>query len=155
MSALKPFNIDLDDLASLMDVRARDTIDFYLDAQTGEIITTGDGAEVSEEIEGAIEAGDDRFVQIPENDSRDSYAIMEDFIATIESPAVAERLQRAIEGKGAFSRFRREVASEPELCDRWYQFESEQQRVAAVEWLESLGITSTWTPPPALKQTKS
>ena len=128
MQELRELHIDLDEIAEAMDLTSRDTIDFFLDMQTGEIIITGDVAEGSEEIEAAIDAGDVRFENIPENDSRDGYSLMEEFIATLGPSLIADRLQNAIIGKGAFGRFRRVLETQPDLQQRWWVFEAEERR---------------------------
>jgi len=64
---------------------------------------------------------------------------MELFIASIEDPGRAERLARAIAGRGAFRRFKDELARWPGELERWYAFSKERQRGPARSWLAVAG----------------
>ena len=46
--------VDVDEVAEAMDVGTRDTIDFFLDMQTGAVVVTGDGID-----ERDVDADDD------------------------------------------------------------------------------------------------
>jgi hypothetical protein len=52
----------------------------------------------------------------------------------------ANRLDRAIRGRGAFRRFRDELHGEPDELDRWYAFKLDRLRARARRWLESEGV---------------
>jgi hypothetical protein len=47
-----------------------------------------------------------RFVEIPSFDSYEAYGVMEAFIDTVTDDRLANQLQRAITGRGAFRRFK-------------------------------------------------
>jgi hypothetical protein len=64
---------------------------------------------------------------------------MEDFIRTVDDAAIRARLSRAIEGRGAFRRFK-DVCAEHELLEKWHAYEHERQLEEARGWLESIGI---------------
>src|SRR5262245_28943906 len=50
-----------------------------------------------------VEAGfGTRYIRVPEGDSREAYRDMEVFIATVRDVRLANRLERAISGRGAF-----------------------------------------------------
>ena len=60
---------------------------------------------------------------------------MADFAETITDERVARRLFRAIQGKGAFRRFKDELHDEyPDLLPAWYAFRDIRKR-RAVQWL--------------------
>jgi Uncharacterised protein family (UPF0158) len=64
------------------------------------------------------------------------YQDMADFAETMDSERVRERLGRAIQGKGAFRRFRDELHHRfPDLLPAWYAFRDARARRRAVEWL--------------------
>ena len=82
----------------------------------------------------------ERYVEVPPADTRDAYRDMEDFIETVEDEQFANRLWRAIEGKGAFRRFKDTLYDRPAEQERWYKFKDDCLRQRAIEWLESLDI---------------
>jgi len=64
------------------------------------------------------------------------YQDMADFAEGITDERAARRLLRAIDGKGAFRRFRAELQEEyPELLSAWYAFRDARATRRAVEWL--------------------
>jgi hypothetical protein len=138
MATARELPVDVDEVAEAMDVTARDTIDFFLDMQTGEVIVTGDGVE-DEDVDLDDE---ERYQQIPERETSENYDLMRDFIATLDDDdrAFAERLSRAIEGAGAFGRFKRELSGRREVQERWYEFRNAALRQDALDWLRSLDI---------------
>jgi hypothetical protein len=138
MSELRQLPIDIDELAEAMDVGTRDTIDFFLDTQTGELVVTGDGCDEEIDVE-----DDDRYEPVPARDTAENYDLMREFIATLDDRRFAERLSHAITGSGAFGRFKRELANRPEAEADWYKFRSDALRRDAIEWLSSIGLQST------------
>jgi Uncharacterised protein family (UPF0158) len=64
------------------------------------------------------------------------YQDMADFAEAITDERAGRRLARAIQGKGAFRRFRDELHDEhPELLPAWYAFRDVRANRRAVEWL--------------------
>ncbi len=61
---------------------------------------------------------------------------MADFAEDIGDDRARRRLGRAIQGKGAFRRFKDELHQEyPDLLPAWYGFSDTRARRRAVEWL--------------------
>lgn len=81
-----------------------------------------------------------RFVEIPRTESRIAYQDMADFIETVDAPRVQDRLWSAIEGRGAFRRFRETIRRYPDLEQRWYTFSEAPSRERAIAWLRTEGI---------------
>ncbi len=64
------------------------------------------------------------------------YQDMADFAERVSDERVGRRLARAIQGKGAFRRFKDELHEEyPHLLPAWYAFRDTRARHRAVEWL--------------------
>ena len=64
------------------------------------------------------------------------YQDMEDFAEAITDERAGRRLARAIQGKGAFRRFKDELHEEhPDLVSAWYAFRDARARRRAVQWL--------------------
>lgn len=64
---------------------------------------------------------------------------MEQFIATVDSADMAERLQIAVRGRGAFSRFRATLQQDEVLVSRWAAFSEERRLGRARAWLADAG----------------
>ena len=89
----------------------------------------------------AVEAGfGTRFVAVPRIESREAYGVMEDFIETVGEERLQSQLWRAIDGRGAFRRFKDVLADHPAEEERWFRFEQERERQWAVDWLRAEGI---------------
>lgn len=88
------------------------------------------------ELAEQIESGD--WLYISSEGSRAAWLDMEMF-AELQEPWLGRRLHAAIEGRGAFRRFRDLVYDEPELSEAWRQFSSERSAGRAVEWLMGEG----------------
>jgi hypothetical protein len=64
------------------------------------------------------------------------YRDMADFAEQVRDERAGRRLARAIDGKGAFRRFRAELHEEyPELLPAWHAFRDIRAQRRAVEWL--------------------
>ena len=64
------------------------------------------------------------------------YQDMADFAEAITDERAGRRLARAIEGKGAFRRFKDELHEEyPDLLPAWYAFRDVRADRRAVQWL--------------------
>ncbi|MEB1809588.1 MAG: UPF0158 family protein [Bacillaceae bacterium] len=86
-------------------------------------------------IEEAIDIieNEENFVPIPSQFDIDEYEIMETFSLNIEPAKVRERLCRAIQGRGAFRRFK-DLIIELGVADEWYKYKEERLKEIAAEW---------------------
>ena len=137
MEAKKRLKIDLDELCSAMDDSSYEH-EYYLNLQTGEILFISDymDDEESSKLRDKIDEQPDRYERIPKVESREGYEDMEDFIATVEDDHLAELLQLAIDGKGAFRRFKDVLARYPVERERWFRFRDERIEQRTLEWLD-------------------
>ena len=87
-----------------------------------------------------------RYLQVPESDSFAGYADMKAFIESVPDRAFADRLWTAIQGKGAFHRFKDTLAAQPALEQRWFKFKEEQMRARMAEWLAAQEIEAEGVP---------
>jgi len=117
---------DLDDAAVDATIRQRDVPDWQREAL----------AEANR-----VERGfGTRYVAIPRDDAHDAYRAMEDFIGTVDDERLRERLSDAIDGRGAFNRFKRVLSDHDEERDRWFTFWDARLRERVVVWLEDEGV---------------
>ncbi len=81
-----------------------------------------------------------RYLPVPPQDSREGYRDMEAFIETVTDEHVAELLEVAIDGPGAFRRFKDVLARYPQERERWFRFKEERLRQRVLDWLADKGI---------------
>ena len=69
------------------------------------------------------------------------YQDMADFAERLSDDAAGRRLTRAIQGKGAFRRFKNELHEDfPKLLPTWHVFRDDRATRRAVEWLADEGL---------------
>jgi len=123
----------------------------YLHFDTGEVIRIVDG--VAEPAMHARIMNDGRYLRIVPVSPRGQYRWMEGFIATVEDEELRRRLNIAIDGKGAFRRFKDALMSHPVDRERWFAFRRGRLRSCMEPWLTAHGIHSverpTWHVPTA------
>jgi hypothetical protein len=148
--------IDLDGIADALADQTDYEHQWLIDPQTGQIaVWTSDTG-----IDGQtpVDLDDLDMVCIVPLPSWVWYQDMADFAEAITDERAGRRLLRAIQGKGAFRRFKDELHEEyPELVPAWYAFRDARARRRAVEWLadnslidtEAAGIFLTGHPDPA------
>lgn len=114
---------------------------WYLDLESGEVWLVSDDV-VDEDLPLPREELEEspRFLLIEPAESHESWQVMADFVDTVRGPALRTRLADAIEGKGAFRRFKDVLLSYPEERDRWFAFETERADARARAWLAENGI---------------
>ena len=132
---LRPLAVDLEQLAMVLEGDPRDG-GGRVDLTTGEVWPE---IAFDDEDEDENEDEDPRWLWVDGNGSRASYHDMAEFITTIPDPDLADRLERAIHGKGAFGRFKNQLAHHPNAFDRWFTFSAERQRGRARQWLADNG----------------
>ena len=95
-----------------------DTIDCYYNPEKDEIFLSNIG-----------EDGDLTEDEYEINE----YQMMEDFIETIENMDIKNNLQRLIQGKGAFRRFK-DYCAEMDIIQDWYDFRDKKYKEIAIGW---------------------
>ena len=158
---MKKLKVDLEMIANAMEDVARMDMDYYLDKETGEVIIT------SEETFGYAEEEDedkiredlpdwqkediklakdilfkkpDRYICIPERPSYEGYNLMVEFAEKVDGELLREKLNIALDGKGAFRRFKNVIADYPDYRGKWFKFRNEKLNKEVIEWLNSIGI---------------
>lgn len=116
----------------------------FLHVDTGEVLRLVDGS-VDPELLHRVRA-DALYLPVDPVSSREQYRWMEHFIQTVEEPALVEALTAAIDGKGAFRRFKDVLMSHPVDRERWFKFRSERLRDCMNSWLETQDIEPTPRP---------
>ncbi len=83
-----------------------------------------------------------RYIRIPEREKRVAYQSMIDFIDTVEDSLLKEELSSALNGKGAFRKFKHVLVKVPRERKRWHGYNAKAMKKESVEWLRSLGIVA-------------
>lgn len=129
--------VDLEQLADLIDA-GPDSAGGRLDLTTGEVWPEF-AFQDSIDMDSDDEDDPDRWLHVWPAGSRRAYDDMVDFTATRGSPALAARLERALEGRGAFRRFKDTLMDWPEDREDWFVFSEDRRRGRAREWLAEAG----------------
>lgn len=135
---LRPVPVDLDELLMHLDGPADPEGDWRLEVATGRLWPAAPHLLLGEEPDDFEDP--DAFVTIHSLGSSPGYRDMRDFIATVDDPDTTERLRRAIEGRGAFRRFKDVVFEDDELRHRWTLLSSERALGRARRWLADAGL---------------
>ncbi len=155
---------DLSEIVFVMSDKESDVnANAYLDIETGEVvrdIVGGKGLDYDAEEElldvlafegydvdesdlrlhDAIEKdGGKRYVRIPHIESWQGYQDMKDFVEAASSSRVRELLAVAIDGSGAFRRFKDVLARYPSWEKEWYAFQQAKEEFRVKEWLDGKG----------------
>lgn len=140
---LRPLPVDLEEVSEILE---GDPVNGggRIDLRTGEVWPQS-AIEYGREVGEFDEATDDdpeRWLWVHCEGSHDGYRDMEWFIEDIEDAHFADRLARAIAGRGAFRRFKDRLSERPELMTRWHAFSNDRQRGRARSWLAAEGYTA-------------
>lgn len=136
---LRPLLIDLDQLSAVLEGDPR-----YgggrIDLRTGEVrpqFVLDDGLEIDEDDEEEDDA--DRWLEVVCEGSRDGYRDMRYFVESVPDPDRRDRLEIALEGRGAFRRFKDVLDRWPAEVARWRAFSDERRQGRARAWLAGAG----------------
>jgi hypothetical protein len=110
----------------------------YLHLTTGEVLRVVDG--VADPQMHVRIASDGNYLRIDPVSSREQYRWMERFIPMVEEPTLRGKLTQAIDGKGAFRRFKDVLMSYGTERERWFAFRSERLRTFMEAWLSAHAI---------------
>jgi len=166
---VKLLRINLTEIQKAMEDVSRDKFDYFLDTETGDIKTISiealEKADVSlykgdelidesliekfdmpqwieDEIELAIKifSEKERYVRIPERDSREAYSLMKKFTEEIEQLKPHDELSIALNSPDSFSRFKKTLSAFPDLKKKWFAFNANAMKKTILEWLTSIGV---------------
>jgi hypothetical protein len=148
--------VKLDDLISEIEIQMDETYT-YINTQTGEVITLSrEEMRVAEDeepldkypdwqrenIEQAIKIIEDEneaYLDFTLRNEYHEYEIVEEFIGTLSDDEVREELFGAIQGRGAFRRFKDGII-EHDVEKQWYEFKEKKLKELVIEWCEEKGL---------------
>lgn len=109
-----------------------DINDYYYNPEKDEIFLSNIG-EYGDLSEDEIDELFEESIILPTQYEINEYQMMEDFIETIDNSEIKNSLQRLIQGKGAFRRFK-DYCVEMNIIQEWYDFRDKKYKEIAIEW---------------------
>lgn len=117
---------------------ANDEWDYFLDLDTMEAVWLADPyltgeKEEYEELTELMDEEPERFLRLPDKFEINDYSIMESFVYMLPEGRQQEQLKAAIQGRGAFRRFKDTVCALG-MEQLWYSYEEDEHKKIAVKW---------------------
>jgi Uncharacterised protein family (UPF0158) len=127
-------SLDLDEIATALADQTDYEHRWLINPQTGEMVFWT--SETGIDGQNAVDLDELDLVGIDPLPSYVWYRDMADFAEGISDERAGRRLARAIDGRGAFRRFKDELHEEyPHLLPAWHAFRDIRAKRRAVEWL--------------------
>ncbi len=116
---------------------------YFLDLDTGHLELVQENLDLPEqdEVKRKIDSQPDRYERVPVAEPRDGYRDMVDFTGTTTDNRLRELLLVALNGRGAFRRFKDVLVSHPAEREMWFSFKNERMEERAKKWLKDIGMT--------------
>jgi uncharacterized protein UPF0158 len=122
-------------------------IESYLDLTTGEVVSIVAGEADAHDKRARVIANGHNFARVDPASSREQYRWMEKFVTAVPDEALRERLVIAIDGKGAFRRFKDVLLNYPAERERWFTYRGELLHFHMQGWLDQMEIEADNPPP--------
>jgi hypothetical protein len=130
----RQLSINWDDLETAVERNAPDT-ESFLDITTGQVVSVVAGEPDAGALKRKIVDRFDDFVRVDPASSREQYRWMERFVTSVTDEGLRERLTIAIDGKGAFRRFKDVLIAYPAERERWFSYRAELLHWHIHNWL--------------------
>ncbi len=157
---MKKLKIDIDEIAFIMESNDEFGGVTLFDTETGKIVSIpnelmtaveSDDKETLKDLpdwerdligtaESIVNDESGRYVDIPRKPSYEAYDLMVEFASSVTNKHLREKLEIALDGKGAFRRFKNVISDYPDEEKRWFAFKDKRMREEVIEWLNDLGI---------------
>jgi hypothetical protein len=142
-TAVRDIPIDWEALEDAFENNAPE-VHSYLHLGTGDVLRVVDG--VADPQMHARIAADTNYLRIDPVSSREQYRWMERYIPMVEDMELQAKLSQAIDGKGAFRRFKDVLMSYGPERERWFAFRSERLRIFMEAWLSAHALNPVARP---------
>ena len=135
--------VKLEELIDALEFRVEE-MSIFVNKKTGKIISVLDDEfqeaedsenfdeEVVNEAKDILENGED-YIALPLKYEINEYEMIEQFCETLEDEKNKTNLQREIQGRGSFGRFKRMI-KEIGIEEDWYRFKDEKYKEIVIEW---------------------
>ena len=121
---------------------------WYLDLETGDLIPQSDDYPM-DELDEDFDLDSERFVLVDPIASHDGFRIMESFALQLppQSRRCQQALQKALDGKRPFRRFKDTLTHWPREREQWFAYHDACMSEHAEQWLHFQEIEATPRPP--------
>jgi hypothetical protein len=119
----------------------------FLDLENGDLLSIVEGEPDAAARRAKVANNPGRFLRVDPASSREQYRWMERFVASVSDQPLRERLLVAIDGKGAFRRFKDVLLAYPAERERWFSYRSDLLHFHIQTWLEHMQIEVAVPPP--------
>lgn len=143
---MKPIQIDWEELELACERNAFNVVSF-LDLETGAVLVFYGESEEERESRKTVEKNQTRYLAVEPVPPKDQYRWMEKFVATVTDETLRERLLIAIDGKGAFRRFKDLLVSYPGVRERWFAYRGQHLHAYINAWIRQKNIELAQPPP--------
>ena len=143
---MPPITVNWSDLEIAFERNSPDQ-ESFLDLENGDLLSIVDGEPdaAARRAEGVDEP--ERYLRVEPASSREQYRWMERFVGSVTDEPLRERLLIAIDGKGAFRRFKDVLLAYPAERERWFAYRSELLHWHIQTWLDHTKIELANPPP--------
>jgi hypothetical protein len=119
----------------------------FLDLENGDLLSIAEGEPDAAARRAKVTNNPERYLRVDPASSREQYRWMERFVGAVQDQPLRERLLVAIDGKGAFRRFKDVLLAFPAERERWFSYRSELLHLHIQTWLDHLNIEASNPPP--------
>ena len=162
---MKKLPISYLELELCLEDHSREINQYYLDTETGDIITVDqslhrqweDGEDIAKEdlppwqqdqfdsmMSVFNDVNEQRYKMAPEFDAIDEADAMRLFVRKVRNEKIADELVDALHGPKSFRRFRAVLNRNPDVRSQYDQFQEQERQVFLEQWLNEIGIEPEW-----------
>jgi hypothetical protein len=141
-----PITVNWSDLEIAFERNSPDQ-ESFLDLENGDLLSIVEGEPDAAARRARVAANPERYLRVDPASSREQYRWMERFVLSVSDEALHERLLIAIDGKGAFRRFKDVLLAFPAERERWFAYRSELLHFHIQTWLDHMKIEVANVPP--------
>lgn len=139
-------SVHWDDLETAVERNSPNT-ESFLDRRSGQVVCVIGGEPEAPALKQKVADEIEHYLRIEPASSREQYRWMERFVSSVSDPALRERLIIAIDGKGAFRRFKDVLIAYPAERERWFSYRADLLHWHIHNWLTDHGIEAAEPPP--------
>jgi len=143
---MPPITVNWSDLEIAFERNSPDQ-ESFLDLENGDLLSIIDGEPDAASRRAKVAANPSGYLRIDPASSREQYRWMERFVSSVADLPLRERLLIAIDGKGAFRRFKDVLLAFPAERERWFVYRSEVLHFHIQTWIEHTKIEVVNPPP--------
>jgi hypothetical protein len=143
---MPPITVNWSDLEIAFERNSPDQ-ESFLDLENGDLLAIIEGEPDAASRRAKVANNPGRYLRVDPASSREQYRWMERFVSSVSDLALRERLLVAIDGKGAFRRFKDVLLAFPAERERWFNYRSDLLHFHIQTWLEHMQVEVAAPPP--------